>query len=526
MAEHSRAPLVGEWRPSKSQRRAWRRLRLATCRQFALDFGFGIWPDPFGCGGIEPAHHIGQWLQEPEVEPDSISYNAGIRAFCGGSFKKHGGMGKAKLEPDIIASLSTWNSACEKGEQEQKPIPTRGAQCETCDNGATGEAKPPPNVISYTIKGGACETSACEKGAMGKAKLEPDIIVSISTQSSACEKGVQERQSLPTRGEKCEKCESGATAEAKPNPNVISYTIKKGAYETASLDGQWRPQEGADCACENGEQWQLQVDGVGACEKKEQWQPLVGANSSCEKDGQWQLHEGAASPCEKDGQWQLREAVGACEKDGQWQPTVGVTSSCEKDGQWQLQDGAGCTCEKDGQWQVREAGGEAEPTRDQIQFGNQRGTSMAMWKARAEIAKEWLADKGKGREVKERESEECEKRMAKMEPDVISYSAGIRACESAGAQWEAKDVLGEWGPLPEEDQQKLETRYQKYSITPSRKFSPFTLLGSDGRPTWPLRPDFAKMVLKSTQGKRRIPIRRVREESESEAAAQRDQLQC
>ena len=116
--------------------------------------------------------------------------------------------------------------------------------------------------------------------------------------------------------------------------------------------------------------------------------------------------------------------------------------------------------------------------------------------------------------------------MAKMEPDVISFSAGIRACESAGAQWEAKDVLGEWGPLPEEDQQKLETRYQKYSITPSRKFSPFTLLGSDGRPTWPLRPDFAKMVLKSTQGKRRIPIRRVREESESEAAAQRDQLQC
>merc|ERR1740121_2614897 len=203
--------------------------------------------------------------------------------------------------------------------------------------------------------------------------------------------------------------------------------------------------------------------------------------SACERsslDGQWRHQEGAASPCEKDGQWQLREAVGACEKDGQWQPTVGVTSSCEKDGQWQLQDGAGCTCEKDGQWQVREAGGEAEPTRDQLQFGNQRGTSVAMWKARAEIAKEWLADEGKGKEVNARESEECEKRMAKMEPDVISYSAGIRACESAGAQWEAKDVLVDWGPLPEEDQQKLETRYQKYSITPSRKFSPFTLLGS------------------------------------------------
>ncbi|CAK0877567.1 unnamed protein product [Prorocentrum cordatum] len=44
------------------------------------------------------------------------------------------------------------------------------------------------------------------------------------------------------------------------------------------------------------------------------------------------------------------------------------------------------------QWQLREgAGGEAEPTRDQRQLGNQRGTKMAMSNACAEIATEWLA---------------------------------------------------------------------------------------------------------------------------------------
>ncbi|CAK0857870.1 unnamed protein product [Prorocentrum cordatum] len=57
-----------------------------------------------------------------------------------------------------------------------------------------------------------------------------------------------------------------------------------------------------------------------------------------------------------------------------------------------------------------------------------------------------------------------------VKPNVTSYSAEI-PCE----KWAAKTEPNV------EDQQKLETRYQKNSITPSRKFSPFTLLGSDGR---------------------------------------------
>ncbi|CAK0864306.1 unnamed protein product [Prorocentrum cordatum] len=118
-------------------------------------------------------------------------------------------------------------------------------------------------------------------------------------------------------------------------------------------------------------------------------------------------------------------------------------------------------------------------------------TSTAMWRARAEISRKLLDP---SRCQREQEDE------AKPKPDVDSYNV------EKGSQWEAQGIHGERGPLSEEDQKKTETRYQKYAITRSRKFSPFTLLGSNGRPTWPLRPDFANMVLRGTQGKIRVQI--------------------
>ncbi|CAK0875190.1 unnamed protein product [Prorocentrum cordatum] len=226
------------------------------------------------------------------------------------------------------------------------------------------------------------------------------------------------------------------------------------AVETTSScekDGQWQLQEGAGCTRVNDGQWQVREEGGEAGHTRDQPQlgnicaiytlkhstsfPLVATagpenrngektrEAKVEKDGQWQRQERVTSSGEKGEHWLLREAVGACEKGRQWQLTADATSTCEKDGQWQLGDGSGCAREKDGRWQVREeAGGVAEPPRDQLQFGNQRGTSMAMWKSRAEIAKVWLADGDKT-----------------IKPDIINYNAGNSACEKLQRNTKARN---------------------------------------------------------------------------------------
>ncbi|CAK0826606.1 unnamed protein product, partial [Prorocentrum cordatum] len=227
------------------------------------------------------------------------------------------------------------------------------------------------------------------------------------------------------------------------------------AVETTSScekDGQWQLQEGAGCTRVNDGQWQVREEGGEAGHTRDQPQlgnicaiytlkhstsfPLVATagpenrngektgEAKVEKDGQWQRQERVTSSGEKGEQWLLREAVGACEKGRQRQFTADATSTCEKDGQWQLGDGSGCAREKDGRWQVREeAGGVAEPPRDQLQFGNQRGTSIAMWKSRAEIAKVWLADGDKT-----------------IKPDIVNYSAGRNsACEKLQRNTKARN---------------------------------------------------------------------------------------
>ncbi|CAK0853897.1 unnamed protein product [Prorocentrum cordatum] len=116
-------------------------------------------------------------MWEAKLEPDVISYNAGISACEKGEQWQRAlallsEMWEAKLEPDVI-SYSAGISACEKGEQWQRALALLSEMW---------EAKLEPNVISYSAG-----ISACEKGEqwqralallseMWEAKLEPDVI--------------------------------------------------------------------------------------------------------------------------------------------------------------------------------------------------------------------------------------------------------------------------------------------------------------------------------------------------------------
>ncbi len=65
------------------------------------------------------------------------------------------------------------------------------------------------------------------------------------------------------------------------------------------------------------------------------------------------------------------------------------------------------------------------------------------------------------------------------------------------------------GPLPRVDQKKVEKRYQRYLH--GEESGKFTITGSNGRPTWPLRADFDNMLLlRATRAKASIKGIRIR----------------
>jgi len=210
MAELKSAPPTGEWRPpSKSQRRAWRRLRLASCRQVVVDFS---WLGLLDYGGISPSQHVEQWIQEPVHDsskrwtaPDTISCNAGPRACEKGTGSSVCEKLEARVEPDVI-NYSAGINDCEKGEVKLEPDIRHGKGYSVCEK---REAKIEPDAISY-IAG----TRTCEKG---EAKLEPDII-SISTGISDCKKARAEPDVINFRT-----CEKGE-AKAKLEPDIISIS--------------------------------------------------------------------------------------------------------------------------------------------------------------------------------------------------------------------------------------------------------------------------------------------------------------
>ncbi|CAK0866794.1 unnamed protein product, partial [Prorocentrum cordatum] len=129
--------------------------------------------------------------------------------------------------------------------------------------------------------------------------------------------------------------------------------------------------------------------------------------------------------------------------------------------------------------------------------------SRAMWRARTQIARTWL----EGGEA--------------VEPDAISYSVGI--------QCEAEDVHGKWGPFPKADQKKVERRYQRYLHPDGKKSGTFTITGSNGRPTWPLRADVDNMLLlrvtRAKASSKSVRIRRACEAGEGSADCEKCEKQ-
>jgi len=435
-------------KPSRSRRRADRRLKLATCRQAVWDL-YTLTP-PWWGSPWEVHTEDGQWRPPEWIEPDVSP----LVATAGQGQRHERATSSCEKDGQWLPAVET-TSSCEKDGQWQLQ---EGAGCTRVNDGQwqvreeggeAGHTRDQPqlgNICAiYTLKHSTSFPLVATAGPenrngekTGEAKVEKD--------------GQWQRQERVTSsGEKGEQwllreavgaCEKGRqwqlTADATSSCEKDGQWRLREAVGTCEEGWQWQPTADATSSCEKGGQWLLR-EAVGACEKGWQWRPTADATSSCEKGGQWLLREAvgacekggqwkptadATSLCEKDGQWQLWDGSGgAREKGGQWQPAADATSSCEKDGQWQLGDGSGCAREKDGRWQVREeAGGVAEPPRDQLQFGNQRGTSMAMWKSRAEIAKVWLADGDKT-----------------IKPDIINYSAGNSACEKLQRNTKARN---------------------------------------------------------------------------------------
>ncbi|CAK0893392.1 unnamed protein product [Prorocentrum cordatum] len=108
-------------------------------------------------------------MREAKLEPDVISYSAGISACEKGD----------EMEPDVI-SYSAGISACEKGEQWQRWSPTSSAT-------ALGSAR------ARRASSGSRALALLSE--MREAKLEPDVI-SYSAGISACEKGEQWQRAL------------------------------------------------------------------------------------------------------------------------------------------------------------------------------------------------------------------------------------------------------------------------------------------------------------------------------------------
>ena len=119
-----------------------------------------------------------------------------------------------------------------------------------------------------------------------------------------------------------------------------------------------------------------------------------------------------------------------------------------------------------------------------------------MWRARSEIFRKWLGPKRRQREQGEE---------AKPKPDVDSYN------DEKGSHWEAQDIHGERGPLPEADAKKVEKRYRQWMLEGGGQSRTFTIQGSNGKPSRPLRTNFDEMILKTAGVKngRVSKIRRV-----------------
>jgi len=156
-------------------------------------------------------------MWEVKAEPNRISYSAAIRTSA---------KGKAKLEPVIpITGHSTGTSACERWKAKEEPDTiSYSAEIRACEKGRAqqkprekcdeGEAKVEPTIVASPITW----NSACEKW---EATLEPDT--SLSHNSEACEKGKAKLEPaiLSSHNSENSVCDK---LETKTDPNMISYS--------------------------------------------------------------------------------------------------------------------------------------------------------------------------------------------------------------------------------------------------------------------------------------------------------------
>ncbi|CAK0843472.1 unnamed protein product [Prorocentrum cordatum] len=168
-------------------------------------------------------------MREASLEPDVISYNAGISA-CGQGEQWHRAvallrdMWEAKLEPTQI-QLQRWD---QRVRERQTVVP--GLAAAQRDVGGEDGARP---LVSYNAGISACEKgeqwqrALALVGEMWEAKLEPDVI-SYSAGISACENGQQWQLALSLLSQ---------MVETKLEPDNIIYNS-------------------GICACEKGQQWQ------------------------------------------------------------------------------------------------------------------------------------------------------------------------------------------------------------------------------------------------------------------------------
>ncbi|CAK0826607.1 unnamed protein product, partial [Prorocentrum cordatum] len=270
-------------KPSRSRRRADRRLKLATCRQAVWDL-YTLTP-PWWGSPWEVHTEDGQWRPPEWIEPDVSP----LVATAGQGQRHERATSSCEKDGQWLPAVET-TSSCEKDGQWQLQ---EGAGCTRVNDG------------QWQVRE--------EGGEAGHTRDQPQLgnICAIYT--------LKHSTSFPL------------VATAGPE----NRNGEKTGEAKVEKDGQWQRQERVTSSGEKGEQWLLR-EAVGACEKGRQRQFTADATSTCEKDGQWRLREAAGtceegwqwqptadatSSCEKGGQWLLREAVGACEKGWQWRPT-------------------------------------------------------------------------------------------------------------------------------------------------------------------------------------------------------------
>ncbi|CAK0875187.1 unnamed protein product [Prorocentrum cordatum] len=270
-------------KPSRSRRRADRRLKLATCRQAVWDL-YTLTP-PWWGSPWEVHTEDGQWRPPEWIEPDVSP----LVATAGQGQRHERATSSCEKDGQWLPAVET-TSSCEKDGQWQLQ---EGAGCTRVNDG------------QWQVRE--------EGGEAGHTRDQPQLgnICAIYT--------LKHSTSFPL------------VATAGPE----NRNGEKTREAKVEKDGQWQRQERVTSSGEKGEHWLLR-EAVGACEKGRQWQLTADATSTCEKDGQWRLREAvgtceegwqwqptadATSSCEKGGQWLLREAVGACEKGWQWRPT-------------------------------------------------------------------------------------------------------------------------------------------------------------------------------------------------------------